>query len=184
MCDTGVLMLSMLWIPRKSPTVGWGIKKNKCVDIFNPVINQCYAAAEHKKHRERLGWAPIVSGSADLCSPLALITTSWLLNLHQASPLSCRPILFFFISPCKRLEWWQFHFFSVGQRVSSVLGTLLTDECVCVPSPDEVTMEEVGQAAQLRAGELIIIVVVLIMWAGNVPSSAMHIHHCRPYGNP
>ncbi|XP_018621456.1 fibronectin type III domain-containing protein 5 isoform X3 [Scleropages formosus] len=32
-------------------------------------------------------------------------------------------------------------------------------------SPEEVTMEEVGQAAQLRAGELIIIVVVLIMWA-------------------
>lgn len=27
-------------------------------------------------------------------------------------------------------------------------------------------MEEVGQATQLRAGELIIIVVVLIMWAG------------------
>ncbi|GAA6229133.1 fibronectin type III domain-containing protein 5 isoform X1 [Lates japonicus] len=27
-------------------------------------------------------------------------------------------------------------------------------------------MEEFGQAAQLRAGELIIIVVVLIMWAG------------------
>ena len=41
--------------------------------------------------------------------------------------------------------------------------------CVCVLSPDEVTMEEVGQAAQLRAGELIIIVVVLIMWAGNIP---------------
>lgn len=37
-------------------------------------------------------------------------------------------------------------------------------------------MEEVGQAAQLRAGELIIIVVVLIMWAGNRPSS-----HCRTY---
>ncbi|RXN09428.1 fibronectin type III domain-containing 5 isoform X1 [Labeo rohita] len=33
-------------------------------------------------------------------------------------------------------------------------------------SKDEVTMEEVGQNAQLRAGELIIIVVVLIMWAG------------------
>uniref|UniRef100_A0A3Q2DYC3 Fibronectin type III domain containing 5a n=1 Tax=Cyprinodon variegatus TaxID=28743 RepID=A0A3Q2DYC3_CYPVA len=31
---------------------------------------------------------------------------------------------------------------------------------------NEVTMEEVGQATQLRAGELIIIVVVLIMWAG------------------
>ncbi len=31
---------------------------------------------------------------------------------------------------------------------------------------DEVTMEEVGQTTQLRAGELIIIVVVLIMWAG------------------
>lgn len=38
-------------------------------------------------------------------------------------------------------------------------------------------MEEVGQAAQLRAGELIIIVVVLIMWAGNGPSSS----HCRTY---
>lgn len=35
------------------------------------------------------------------------------------------------------------------------------------PTPaDEVTMEEVGQTTQLRAGELIIIVVVLIMWAG------------------
>ncbi|XP_063079950.1 fibronectin type III domain-containing protein 5 [Engraulis encrasicolus] len=31
---------------------------------------------------------------------------------------------------------------------------------------DEITMEEVGQANQLRAGEIIIIVVVLIMWAG------------------
>lgn len=38
-------------------------------------------------------------------------------------------------------------------------------------------MEEVGQAAQLRAGELIIIVVVLIMWAGNGSSSS----HCRTY---
>ncbi|KAL2098828.1 hypothetical protein ACEWY4_005308 [Coilia grayii] len=33
-------------------------------------------------------------------------------------------------------------------------------------SEDEITMEEVGQANQLRAGEIIIIVVVLIMWAG------------------
>ncbi|XP_054619728.1 fibronectin type III domain-containing protein 5 [Dunckerocampus dactyliophorus] len=33
-------------------------------------------------------------------------------------------------------------------------------------SPDEVTMEEVDQAAQLRAGEVIIIAVVLVMWAG------------------
>lgn len=40
---------------------------------------------------------------------------------------------------------------------------------VCFLSLDEVTMEEVGQAAQLRAGELIIIVVVLVMWAGNIP---------------
>lgn len=37
--------------------------------------------------------------------------------------------------------------------------------CLCILS-DDVTMKEVGQA-QLRAGELIIIVVVLIMWAGN-----------------
>lgn len=41
--------------------------------------------------------------------------------------------------------------------------------CECVLSPDEVMMEEFGHAAQLRAGELIIIVVVLIMWAGNTP---------------
>lgn len=39
-----------------------------------------------------------------------------------------------------------------------------------MPPPDEVTMEEVGQAAQLRAGELIIIVVVLVMWAGRSSS--------------
>ncbi|XP_072555449.1 fibronectin type III domain-containing protein 5b-like isoform X3 [Paramormyrops kingsleyae] len=31
---------------------------------------------------------------------------------------------------------------------------------------DEVTMEEVGQSPELQAGELIIIVVVLLMWAG------------------
>lgn len=37
-------------------------------------------------------------------------------------------------------------------------------------------MEEVGQAAQLRAGELIIIVVVLVMWAGRSSSSPWHIH--------
>ncbi|KAF1381350.1 hypothetical protein EPR50_G00151680 [Perca flavescens] len=42
-------------------------------------------------------------------------------------------------------------------------------------SPDEVTMEEFGQAAQLRAGELIIIVVVLIMWAGVI------VLFCRQY---
>ncbi len=34
-------------------------------------------------------------------------------------------------------------------------------------------MEEVGQAAQLRAGELIIIVVVLVMWAGKNVSSLL-----------
>ncbi|XP_029299659.1 fibronectin type III domain-containing protein 5b [Cottoperca gobio] len=42
-------------------------------------------------------------------------------------------------------------------------------------SPDEVTMEEFGEAAQLRAGELIIIVVVLIMWAGVI------VLFCRQY---
>lgn len=55
---------------------------------------------------------------------------------------------------------------------------LLTPSVFCVHASDEVTMEEVGQAAQLRAGELIIIVVVLIMWAGNGPSSS----HGRPQG--
>lgn len=54
----------------------------------------------------------------------------------------------------------------------------MTPSVLCVHASDEVTMEEVGQAAQLRAGELIIIVVVLIMWAGNGPSSSPH---CRTY---
>lgn len=43
---------------------------------------------------------------------------------------------------------------------------------------DEVTMEEVGQNAQLRAGEIIIIVVVLIMWAGE---SEEHKTCCCPH---
>lgn len=42
-----------------------------------------------------------------------------------------------------------------------------------LPPLDEVTMEEVGQTTQLRAGELIIIVVVLIMWAGEVHSTSI-----------
>ncbi|XP_026135447.1 fibronectin type III domain-containing protein 5 isoform X3 [Carassius auratus] len=45
-------------------------------------------------------------------------------------------------------------------------------------SPDEVTMEEVGQAAQLRAGELIIIVVVLVMWAGKNVTSNQAVSRC------
>ncbi|XP_075883572.1 fibronectin type III domain-containing protein 5b isoform X1 [Nelusetta ayraudi] len=44
--------------------------------------------------------------------------------------------------------------------------TLKEAETQASKSKDEVTMEEVGQTTQLRAGELIIIVVVLIMWAG------------------
>lgn len=53
---------------------------------------------------------------------------------------------------------------------SVLSGTsLILCVCMCVLSPDEVMMEEFGQTAQLRAGELIIIVVVLIMWAGNTP---------------
>lgn len=38
---------------------------------------------------------------------------------------------------------------------------------MCFLSPDEVNREEMEQAVQLRVGELIIIVVVLVMWAGN-----------------
>lgn len=38
--------------------------------------------------------------------------------------------------------------------------------------PDELTLEEMGQAAQLRAGEVIIIAVVLVMWAGKQPICA------------
>lgn len=46
-----------------------------------------------------------------------------------------------------------------------VFWNTLTNVCLSTTT-DEVTMEEVGQTTQLRAGELIIIVVVLIMWAG------------------
>lgn len=53
----------------------------------------------------------------------------------------------------------------IGMRILFSFKELyLTD--IVLTSPDEVTMEEVGQSNQLRAGELIIIVVVLIMWAG------------------
>ena len=48
---------------------------------------------------------------------------------------------------------------------------------------DEVKMEGVGQTAQLRAGELIIIVVVLIMWAGEkwtVPTYGSPPHSLAP----
>lgn len=76
-----------------------------------------------------------------------------------------------FISLCRRSRCCQFDVCSLGQSKSSFLAALLpTPSVFCVGATDEVTMEEVGQAAQLRAGELIIIVVVLIMWAGNVPS--------------
>ncbi|XP_010778673.1 fibronectin type III domain-containing protein 5-like [Notothenia coriiceps] len=57
----------------------------------------------------------------------------------------------------------------------SILRDTLLTLSVFVFSPDEVTMEEVGQDAQLRAGELIIIVVVLIMWAGVI------VLFCRQY---
>ena len=72
--------------------------------------------------------------------------------------------------------------------------------CVCVCGPlnnevtvalscrpaDEVTMEEVGQSTQLRAGELIIIVVVLIMWAGETLMCAAVCVLCcsQPYATP
>ena len=45
---------------------------------------------------------------------------------------------------------------------------------------DEVTMEEVGQSAQLRAGELIIIVVVLIMWAGETLEHTTEVNPPHP----
>ncbi|XP_052006819.1 fibronectin type III domain-containing protein 5-like [Xyrauchen texanus] len=44
--------------------------------------------------------------------------------------------------------------------------TLKEAETQASKSKDEVTMEEVEQSTQLRAGEIIIIVVVLVMWAG------------------
>ncbi|XP_012673674.1 fibronectin type III domain-containing protein 5 isoform X1 [Clupea harengus] len=47
-----------------------------------------------------------------------------------------------------------------------VFRTPKESERLASKSPDEVMMEEVDQTAQLRAGELIIIVVVLVMWAG------------------
>uniref|UniRef100_A0A8K9WL43 Fibronectin type III domain containing 5b n=1 Tax=Oncorhynchus mykiss TaxID=8022 RepID=A0A8K9WL43_ONCMY len=56
--------------------------------------------------------------------------------------------------------------------------------------PDEVNREEMEQAVQLRVGELIIIVVVLVMWAGDCRKSfikmktvdADHLHPNTPVG--
>ena len=90
---------------------------------------------------------------------------------------------------CRRSHQCQFHNCSPGQSESWVpAARWLTPRVFCVRASDEVMMEEVGQAAQLRAGELIIIVVVLIMWAGSVSSSLTHTHththtHCSPYRN-
>ncbi|XP_051506762.1 fibronectin type III domain-containing protein 5 [Myxocyprinus asiaticus] len=64
------------------------------------------------------------------------------------------------------------HVQSIGISGSSPLSeplyfkTLKEAETQASKSKDEVTMEEVGQSTQLRAGEIIIIVVVLVMWAG------------------
>lgn len=93
-------------------------------------------------------------------------------NVHRPSSLlSSRPSLFLLSSPAD------------VRADANLAALLLTPSVFCVRASDEVTMEEVGQAAQLRAGELIIIVVVLIMWAGNVPPSATHRPHthCRSY---
>ncbi|KAG7226297.1 hypothetical protein INR49_003048, partial [Caranx melampygus] len=53
------------------------------------------------------------------------------------------------------------------REVFTILAQLLSPSVLPYHADlNEVTMEEVGQTTQLRAGELIIIVVVLIMWAG------------------
>lgn len=39
-------------------------------------------------------------------------------------------------------------------------------QCLSLSSADEVTMKEMGRNQQLRTGEVLIIVVVLFMWAG------------------
>ncbi|MGH0172627.1 UNVERIFIED_CONTAM: hypothetical protein FKN15_063653 [Acipenser sinensis] len=59
----------------------------------------------------------------------------------------------------------------------SLSAVLLILSCgsVCLVEADEVTMLEVGNSTQLRAGEMIIIVVVLIMWAGVI------VLFCRQY---
>lgn len=128
-------------------------------------------------------WAPFVP--ADGCSHLALITQSRVKNSHQPASLSSHhPSLILlsflaeFTSDGKFFLFFAFNFCHTVLKKThppvmnySVFHLPFVDSvcvCVCVLSADEVTMEEVGQDAQLRAGELIIIVVVLVMWAGNV----------------
>lgn len=43
-------------------------------------------------------------------------------------------------------------------------------------STDEVTMKEMGRSQQLRTGEVLIIVVVLFMWAGE-SASTLYLTH-------
>lgn len=98
------------------------------------------------------------SSSLCLCRPLLSLSFNYTEQSVEFTPVALFFILLSFPADVR----------SDGNFASS-LWDFVDSECVCVPSPDEVTMAEVGQAAQLRAGELIIIVVVLIMWAGTVP---------------
>uniref|UniRef100_A0A8D3BG77 Fibronectin type III domain containing 5a n=1 Tax=Scophthalmus maximus TaxID=52904 RepID=A0A8D3BG77_SCOMX len=77
--------------------------------------------------------------------------------------------------PRGRLRHWLCHHTAEERRAHAAIHpgtsrcafrTPKEAETQASKSKDEVTMEEVGQSTQLRAGELIIIVVVLIMWAG------------------
>ncbi len=92
---------------------------------------------------------------------------------HHTFPMSdnnCSFLSFFFFILIQILT------FSV---ISHPLPQTLRETYCSLTPLDEVTMEEVGQTTQLRAGELIIIVVVLIMWAGeNKNVSQTHtLHH-------
>lgn len=113
------------------------------------------------------------SSSLCLCRPLLSLSFNYTDQSGEFTPGGLSALL----SPCFILLSFPAEAQSDGNFTSSLWDNesqcpqwrFVDSVCVCVLSPDEVTMEEVGQAAQLRAGELIIIVVVLIMWAGNIP---------------
>ncbi len=69
-------------------------------------------------------------------------------------------------------------FLSMNEIKSLIIDFWHATNSMPVFFTDEVTMEEVGQNPQLRAVEVIIIVVVLIMWAGE---SDLLLSACRTF---
>lgn len=151
----------------------WKGCNSDCVPTFKPVIGVMLQLPERCQQEK-----PVSDGVGVPALHLYRPLLSFSFNYSKSDSLPpCHPAWFFYLPLQDFRKTEEFPFALVDDEL---LGCLLyfywlclcVYICMCVLSVDEVMMEEVGQA-QLRAGELIIIVVVLVMWAGNLP-----LQHC------